>query len=285
MTSTRSVLWAALAAIALTSGVRAAVAPPVAGSAWQATATDDWCADSGGERWGRDRERASHCEVRDYTVPATGTTLSVNAEPNGGISVEGAARQDIQIRARVNTTARTPEEAKAIASRIQIVATADRVEADGPGNLRDNESWSVSYRLQAPRQTPLNLRTTNGGISISDISSRLEFRTVNGGVKLGRVGGEVEGRTSNGGITVELDGSTWDGQGLDVETTNGGVTLSVPASYSAHLEASTNNGGLNVDFPVTVQGRLGRTISTDLGSGGPTLRLKTSNGGIRVRAR
>jgi DUF4097 and DUF4098 domain-containing protein YvlB len=175
------------------------------------------------------------------------------------------------------------EQARALASRIDLVTTAERIEARGPYGLGDRESWSVSYRIEAPRTTPLSLQSTNGGISIKNVQSEIRFRTVNGGVQLSGLAGSVEGSTSNGGIKVDLDGTTWQGQGLDVSTSNGGVTLRIPGDYSAHLEAGTVNGGLNIDFPITVQGRLGRTISTDLGSGGPTLRVKTNNGGVRIQ--
>ncbi|MFN7979262.1 MAG: hypothetical protein U0P30_14090 [Vicinamibacterales bacterium] len=43
----------------------------------------------------------------------------------------------------------------------------------------------------------------------------------------------MEGRTTNGGVQVRLGGSRWDGAGLSLETTNGGVTLRVPRDYSA----------------------------------------------------
>jgi hypothetical protein len=238
---------------------------------------DDWCRD---ESWGDDRR--GFCEVREYTVPAAGATMSVDASPNGGISVDGASRGDILVRARVVGTAATEEEARAIAARVQIVATADRVTADGPRNLGRREGWHVSYHLDVPIQTPLSLRTTNGGIKIDNVNSRVEFRTVNGGVKLSRMGGDVEGRTNNGGVNVELDGATWQGAGLDVQTMNGGVHLSIPEQYSAHLETGTVNGSLKIDFPVTVQGTIGRSFSTDLGSGGPTLRVNTSNGGVKI---
>lgn len=273
MTNTRVTLAAALVAAALTSGLGAVAMPTQ-----QASSGGDWCDD--GSNRGDDRE--VHCEVRDFTVPALGVPMAVNAEPNGGISVEGSARPDILVRARVQATAGTQDEARALANRVEVVATGERVQASGPDNLGRRESWSVSYRLETPRQTPLNLRSTNGGISIRGINSRVEFRTVNGGVSLSRVGGSIEGRTSNGGITVDLDGSTWEGQGLNVETTNGGVKVSMPEGYSAHLEAHTNHGGLNIDFPIMVQGRLGRSISTDIGGGGPTLSVRTSNGGVKI---
>jgi hypothetical protein len=237
----------------------------------------DWCAD---ENWGRDRQ--GFCEVREYTVPAAGSTLTVDASPNGGIAVEGASRGDILVRARVVATATTEEEARAIAARVQVVATADHVDADGPRDLGRREGWHVSYRLAVPVHTPLSLRSTNGGISVDGVNSRVELRTTNGGVKLSRMGGDVEGRTTNGGIDVDLDGSSWQGAGLDVETTNGGVRLSIPAQYNAHLETGTANGSVNVDFPVTVQGTFGRSFSTDLGSGGAPVRVRTSNGGVRI---
>ena len=120
----------------------------------------------------------------------------------------------------------------------------------------------------------LSLKTTNGGISIRDVDGTVEFRTVNGGVKLTNMAGDVKGRTSNGGVDVDLEGPGWRGEGLDVETSNGGVHLRIPEQYSAHLETGTVNGGLNIDFPVTVQGRVDRQISADLGSGGAPIRVQ-----------
>lgn len=252
-------------------------AAPAAASGNQ-TSQDDWCRD--GHHSGDDRER--HCEVRQMTVMATGATLSVDARPNGGIRVEGSDRSDIVVWAKVTTTAGTMEEAKAIASRVTIQATPDRVIAEGPTGLWRDEGWHVSYRLEVPRTTPLSLRTVNGGISIDNVRSEMTFRTTNGGVSLSKVGGTVEGRTRNGGVKVDLDGATWDGDRLDVETSNGGVNVAVPDGYSARLETGTRNGRLRVDFPVTVQGTIGRSLSVDLGSGGPLLRVKTYNGGVRI---
>ena len=261
--------------------IAAAVAIMAGPATAQRAAVDrDWCDD---ESWGRDREGV--CEVREYTVPAAGATLAVDASPNGGIQVDGASRADIHISARVVATADTKEEARAIAARVEVIATADRVQANGPRNLGRHEGWHVSYRLDVPTQTPLSLRTTNGGIRVDNVRSRLELRTTNGGLKLSRIGGDVDGRTTNGGINVELDGSSWQGSGLDVETTNGGVQLSLPANYNAHLETGTHNGRVSIDFPVTVQGTIGRSISTDIGSGGPTLRVRTSNGGVKITKR
>ena len=117
------------------------------------------------------------------------------------------------------------------------------------------------------------------------VSGRIQFTTTNGGVHLSDLAGSVQGRTTNGGIHIELSGSEWDGDALDVVTQNGGVELEVPAGYNARLETGTVNGGMQLDFPVTVQGRIGRSISTDLGRGGATIRVRTTNGGVTVSRR
>ena len=238
----------------------------------------DWCSDSN-----YSDDRAKHSEVRDFTVPASGAKVTVDAAPNGGIKVEGQGRADIQVHACVSATADSEEQARALAQRVEVAATADRVSATGPPNSGRRESWSVSYRLEVPNRTSLSLQTTNGGIGLTDVEGEIDFRTVNGGVNLTRVAGNVRGRTSNGGVTVDLDGSTWNGDGLEVETENGGVTMAIPANYSARLETGTVNGRMNIEFPVAAQTRRPRNIETQLGSGGPLIKVRTSNGGVTIR--
>jgi hypothetical protein len=40
-----------------------------------------------------------------------------------------------------------------------------------------------------------------------------------------------------------------------------------------------------VDFPITVTGSLTKRISTQLGSGGPRVRVITTNGGVHIAQR
>jgi hypothetical protein len=82
---------------------------------------------------------------------------------------------------------------------------------------------------------------------------------------------------------VELSGDTWHGAGLEARSTNGGVHVSVPSNYSAHLVAGTVNGGAHVNLPHTSNAWTSRNhVEADLGHGGPTLRMQTTNGGITV---
>ena len=93
----------------------------------------------------------------------------------------------------------------------------------------------------------------------------------------------MHGLTTNGGLNIELAGDHWDGNGMNVETVNGGVKMTVPANYSAHLETGTTNGNTEVDFPVPVQGRVTKDMSVNLGNGGATVRAITTNGGVKIQ--
>jgi len=223
------------------------------------------------------------CETRNVTLAPT-QSLNVDGRDNGGITVHGWDRNQIEIVALIQAQAETEAEAQAIAKEILVTARNGSVRADGP-DTRRRESWSVSYEVWAPRRTELSLTAQNGGISVDGVSSRMQLETVNGGLTLTDVDGDVHGTTVNGGVTADLHGDRWTGAGLDLRTSNGGVHLTIPSNYSARLETGTVNGGINIDFPITIQGSVGRRFSTQLGSGGATVRAETTNGGVTIRRR
>lgn len=224
--------------------------------------------------WGN---KGRFCEVREMTLPATGS-VSVDAGHNGGIRVQGAEQGDIHLEVRVQVWDRSEDKAREIAGGVEILTDGNRIKADGP----TRDGWAVSYRLRVPHQTDLDLEAHNGGISIEEVTGQLRAQTHNGGLSLAALAGDVQAETTNGGVHVELSGDHWEGKGLDVETRNGGVKVSIPEAYSAELETGTVNGRINIDFPVTIQGQIGRNIETTLGSGGAPIRVKTKNGGVTI---
>lgn len=241
---------------------------------------DEWCRDA--ERNSDDEDEVL-CEVREFTIG--GGPLAVETA-NGGIRVTGEQRRDALVRAQVVTRARTMERAREIAKEVEITRDG-RIRATGP-RVGNREGWHVSFRIQAPQSTDLDLNSSNGGLSATDVRGKLRLRTSNGGIRLMDVSGDVQADTSNGSVTASLSGSRWEGQGLDVVTSNGSVRIDIPENYNARLVAGTSNGSLNVGFPITVQGRLGgrnREIDTTLGSGGATIRVRTSNGSVNVQRR
>jgi len=239
----------------------------------------DWCEDGGSSR---DRER--FCEVRDLG-PVTAGTLAIGDSPNGSIQVTGGSRNDIRVRARVVTSADTMEQARSLAGQVEVsLGSNGRIRTDGPSTAR-RESWSVSYRAEVPTSTDLELDTSNGSVTINDVRGDIGATTSNGSLRFTNLAGDVRGRTSNGSVHVTLSGTRWDGDGLDISTSNGSASIDIPENYNARLVAGTSNGSLRVDFPIEVRGRISREVETSLGSGGPTVRVRSSNGSVRIGRR
>ena len=237
----------------------------------------EWCREAGD--WG-DRG-AKACDVREYTVASN--SVDVNAGRNGGVRVVGGSRSDTLVRARVVAQGDTQADADALVKQVQVSTEGGKVTATGPDHTGTRRGWHVSFEVWVPAKANVSARTSNGGISMANVSGKLAFDAVNGGVSLSRVSGDVRGKTVNGGVRVELAGDRWEGEGLDARTTNGGVSVTVPDGYSCQLAVATVNGGVRSDFPLTMQGRLDKNIEVTLGAGGAPVRIATTNGGVHLK--
>lgn len=236
------------------------------------------------QNWGNyNSDKVVFHEVREMTLPAT-NLLTVDGRRNGGINVKGSERRDVLVRACVQAWGTSEEVAGSLAKSIRI-ETGSVIRAESA----TEDGWSVSYEIHVPRSMNLKLTTYNGGIGISGVEGNMDFEAHNGGVSLNDVAGNVKGRTTNGGLSITLTGNSWRGAGLDVETKNGGIRLSLPETYSARIETGTVNGGFNSDInglKVEEDNERGRNrnkrITADLNGGGAPVRVITTNGGVNI---
>lgn len=228
-----------------------------------------------------DRDRAHFCELRNFTLSPQ-SRISVDGRENGGVAFHGWDQNQVKIVALIEANADDDSQAAALAKEIRVNTEGGRIHAEGPSYGRQ-ASWSVSYEIYVPRRSNLEAITQNGGVSAEAVEGNLDFQAVNGGIRVTDVGGDVHGETTNGGVAATLTGTSWRGGGLDLRTTNGGVDVRIPRGYNAQLVTGTTNGGMRVDFPITVQGLVGKRIETRLGSGGAIVRAITTNGGVRIR--
>ncbi len=238
----------------------------------------------GNNNYSKKGERVFAKELRETTIPPT-ALLTVDGRKNGGINIKGENRTNILVRACVYSWGDSQEKADAAVKNTKII-TSPVVKSE---NADEQAKYSVSYEVLVPRSANLKLTAYNGGIGISSVQGNLEFETHNGGVSLSDVGGNVKGSTRNGGISVKLGGDRWKGAGLDVETRNGGVNLSLPVNYAAQIETGTVNGGLRSDFKELQPEEKGRwqrnkQINASLNGGGPKIRVITTNGGINIKS-
>jgi len=76
------------------------------------------------------------------------------------------------------------------------------------------------------------------------------------------------------------------GKSIRLETTNGRITVALPRSLTARVDASTTNGSITTDLPVTTTEMSHHALRGTINGGGSAeLRLRTTNGSINIEAR
>ena len=111
---------------------------------------DNWC-DHDDWTDGHDR----YCEVREFTLDGNRDVIRVDANPNGGIKVQGWDKDHILVRAKVVANARSKNEAAALARDVEL-DTDGTIKANGPKSRR-REWYSVSYEIFAPAKSNVDL--------------------------------------------------------------------------------------------------------------------------------
>lgn len=151
------------------------------------------------------------------------------------------------------------------------------------GRMKDSHV-EVEFVVAVPTGVHFHARTVNGEVEAEGLRGDVRAESVNGGIQVSGTG-TVQAETVNGRIEAGVGSDSWTGT-LQFETVNGGITVSLPATVGAEVEAETVNGSLSSDFPLTMQpgrSRSPRRMQGTIGAGGGRLSLETVNGGIEIR--
>jgi hypothetical protein len=192
------------------------------------------------------------------TFPAGGLGIINLNVLNGSIAVEAWDRPEISARAILHTDPPSSSDARRQIDSIRIDFRPDgsalRGEVQGPRPAVDNVS--TDFTLRVPRDLALDLRTASGAISVTDVAAPISLLSSNGSIAVSNAPGP-----------------------LTLETSNGSVTVALPAGAGAQLDLLTANGEVSVPG---VTGASRTQLTSPLGGGGPTLRVRTGNGSIVV---
>ena len=231
----------------------------------------------------RPKVRVQYCEVRAIDISSLAGTVNFHGGYIDGVifTSRGAPRTPTA-RALIKAEALTESDARSLASQVTTSLRNGVLQSEGPGGGRSNY-WSVLYEVTLPAGHSVNARTELGQIGLSDFQGDADIAAVNGPLQVFGSAGDIKGRTESGPIFVGLGGATWEGAGLDLQSQNGAIYLSIPAGYSGHLIAGTTNGPMKLAYPVVLKRMDSKRIEADLGSGGPTVRVTTLNGPADIR--
>jgi DUF4097 and DUF4098 domain-containing protein YvlB len=134
----------------------------------------------------------------------------------------------------------------------------------------------------------VQLRTENGPISIRKTSGEVQATAVNGPISFTGDGGKVTLRATNGPISLALNGTRWNGTGMDASTENGPVSVRVARDYGSGVVISSDGHS-----PFRCEAGLCRGHAdiddegarrVELGSGAPLINVSTHNGPVSIKS-
>ena len=230
------------------------------------------------------REHAERAWTRTYTLAGPGAAVEI-VNVSGTITVEAVEGDTLDVTATVTARGATAEEARKVVDTVEIAEEAGaarvRLKPQYPREL-GRHGIEVSFTIRAPRSATIALETGNGQVKVAGAFAGLKAGTTNGAIHGDGLGNAVAATTTNGDIKVQM--ASVGGDGVSLETTNGSIDLKLPRDAKATVAARCVNGSISVaDLPFERSGEgARRKLDGAINGGGPTLRLETVNGRIRV---
>ena len=257
----------------------------------------------------------------DKTLHVSGAVmLSVNTG-SGYIRVSPGSDSEVHIIGHVHAShwsgwgdEGSPED------RVKQVVANPPIEQDGNvitvGKHTNYHNISIDYDITTPRGTNLEADSGSGDLRLSDLGGPLKANTGSGSIDATGLSGRVALQTGSGDIRAEMhsapDVKAETGSGsirlrgvngglyaetgsgdIDVEgqpgtnwkleTGSGSITLDTGGHAKFTLDATTGSGSIHSDPPISTHGSLERHhITGDINGGGPTVRVETGSGDVRI---
>jgi DUF4097 and DUF4098 domain-containing protein YvlB len=124
-------------------------------------------------------------------------------------------------------------------------------------------------------------KTSGGGIFEDSIRGDVDADTSGGDIRLLHVNGKIRGQTSGGGMECSLVGVN---RGISLTTSGGSIQLTLPRNTSANIEATSSGGEITSEIPVASTQWQESHVKGSINGGGPPIDVRTSGGGISLRA-
>ncbi len=152
------------------------------------------------------------------------------------------------------------------------------------GGVVDAKTSGGSIALEGARGA-VELKTSGGNISVGRVAGTADLSTSGGSIKIDAVANTLRAHTSGGSIRANITGPLK--EECSLSTSGGSVRVSVDKTAAFRLDASSSGGDVDAEGLTLTLEKASRDRSRLAGAvngGGPLLKLRSSGGGIAVRA-
>ena len=222
------------------------------------------------------------------TWPAPGVTaIDVRAD-NGAITVR--AKADTVISATVTKSCKGTSHADAEAH-LADITTGDSVSGTtlylwGKVPTPNTRSYNTEYAIAAPAATLLRVETANGAVNLDSMAGAAVVVAANGAVSTVAHSGSISVEAANGAIDCDM-AALDTAEAAILHSSNGRITIYLPAAASFAFDITTSNGNANVT------GFAGANYSVNeakhkvgiVGTGAAAVTLRSENGNVNIQAK
>jgi hypothetical protein len=254
----------------------------------------------------------------DKTLHTTGQVMLTVGTGSGYVHVSPGSSSDVHIVGHVHANgwgfgASADDRVKQVVNNPPIDQSGNIITIGRHQDFLRN--ISIDYDVTAPKGTQLEASSGSGDLRLQDLGGPLKANTGSGSIEANGFSGRVQLQTGSGDIRAGLQSAndvkatTGSGsihlQGAEgalfaetgsgdmeigghpnsdwkIETGSGSVTLNVGGAHFT-LDASTGSGSVHSDPPITMHGSIERHhVQGDINGGGPTVRVETGSGDVRI---
>lgn len=205
---------------------------------------------------------------------------------NGDVRITGWDRNEV----KVDAIKRSRSDEGLKNARIEVDADSNSIHIETKYSESRSWGWNhdsadVDYTITVPRGANLDeISLVNGDIDIADVQGDVSASSVNGRIQVRGLRGDLDLSTVNGPLEATVDQISNTGR-IELESVNGPITVYLPSSADAQIEAETVSGSISNDFGLQEERDryVGEELSGKLGNGSTRISLENVNGSISLR--
>ena len=271
---------------------------------------------------GCDHHRVEESATEDFRFDSGAITRIEVRIDDGRIAVEPSDAigvVEVVFHKRARAADRDGARSLLDAVRVEAIANRDTLRVRAPGaSIAFGGNSETDVALRVPEGTALDLQTRDGRIQLERVSGDIRAETADGRIRLETVTGTLRLRTTDGSVIgteltgavdaassdgrIQLEGNfdalravTADGSiritsrgrreltsDWNIRTSDGSIELTLPASISAHIEATAVSGRIVNELSTFEGSERNDRLKGTLGKGGPLILVTTMDGRITL---
>lgn len=234
-----------------------------------------------------------------------GGTLTVIGPPDGSITIEGWARDEVDITAEIQLRADSEKDLDLLAAvntfvldddvshlRVMSTGTHDKVFMKSVAKKFPKAllglPWRIDYRIRVPLLIDLEINGGRGPVKISDVEGNIRVSATESETSLKLTGGTVSATIAAGKINLIVPTRSWRGNGAELRVAIGDVTVELPPGFNADIDADVLRAGHIENSYGELQPRArgtlpGQQLKARAGAGGASFQFTVGDGTIYLK--